>query len=77
MALEYISKDEPVNALNTAFVTGLREFRGFAKATWQVSPSTRLSLSLNYDPQEYLNEGLNSLTRRGAGYTRSREAGRT
>src|SRR5262249_40409426 len=29
----------------------------------------RLSLSLNYDPQDYLNEGLNSFTREESGYT--------
>jgi hypothetical protein len=70
VALEYISKDEPVNALNTAFVAGIREFRGFGKATWQVSPAHRVALSLNVDPQEYLNEGLNSFTREESGYTR-------
>jgi len=69
LALEYISKDEPINALNTAFVAGIREFRGFGKATWQVSPAHRMSLSLNYDPQEYLNEGLNSFTRQESGFT--------
>jgi len=68
-ALEYIAKDEPVNALNLAFVTGLREFRAFAKATWQVRPSTRLSLTLNYDPQRFLNVGLNGLTLEETGYT--------
>ena len=68
-ALEYIAKDEPVNALNTAFVTGLREFRAFAKATWQVRPSTRLSLTVNHDPQRFLNVGLNGLTLEETGYT--------
>ena len=69
LALEYISKDDPVNALNSAFVTGIREFRGFGKATWQMSPAHRLSLSLNIDPQEYLNQGLNSFTKEETGYT--------
>ncbi|HET8945535.1 MAG TPA: hypothetical protein VFQ07_01015, partial [Candidatus Polarisedimenticolia bacterium] len=50
-------------------MTGVQEYRGFAKATWQVTPSTRLAASLNYDPQKYLNEGLNSLTREETGYT--------
>ena len=69
VALEYIAKDEPVNALNTAFVTGLREFRGFAKATWQVHPNSRLSLTVNHDPQRFLNVGLNGLTLEETGYT--------
>jgi len=68
-ALEYIWRDEPVNALNTAFVTGLREFRGFAKATWQVHPNARLSLTINHDPQRFLNVGLNGLTLEETGYT--------
>ncbi|HET8947087.1 MAG TPA: carboxypeptidase regulatory-like domain-containing protein, partial [Candidatus Polarisedimenticolia bacterium] len=69
VTLEYIQKEEPVNAVSAAFVTGVEEYRGFAKATWQVTPATRLALSLNYDPQDYLNQGLNSLTREETGYT--------
>ncbi|HZN04154.1 MAG TPA: TonB-dependent receptor [Candidatus Polarisedimenticolia bacterium] len=69
VTLEYIQREDPVNAVNTAFVTGLKEYRGFAKATWQVAPATRLALSLNYDPQDYLNQGLNSLTREETGFT--------
>ena len=70
-ALEYIQREEPVNALNSAFITGLEEFRAFAKATWQVQPNLRLSLSVNHDPQDFLNQGLNSRTREETGYTRS------
>jgi carboxypeptidase family protein/TonB-dependent receptor-like protein len=66
---EYIQKEDPVNALNTAFVKGLQEYRMFAKMTWQATTDHRLSLSLNYDPQEYLNEGLNSFTREETGFT--------
>jgi hypothetical protein len=69
VALEYISREEPVNAVNSAFVTGLREFRGFAKMTWQPGPPHRLALSINDDPQEFLNQGLNSFTREETGYT--------
>ncbi|HEV8701378.1 MAG TPA: hypothetical protein VGV60_08925, partial [Candidatus Polarisedimenticolia bacterium] len=69
MAHEYIQKEDPVNAVNSAFVAGVREFREFAKLTWQVTPNNRLSLSLNYDPQKYLNQGLNSFTRQESGYT--------
>ncbi len=71
VALEYIQREEPVNALNSAFVTGLEEFRAFAKATWQVKPNLRLALSVNRDPQDFLNQGLNSRTREETGYTRS------
>ena len=69
VTFEYIQREDPVNAVNAAFVTGLREFRAFGKATWQVTGNTRLALSLNYDPQEYLNQGLNSLTREETGFT--------
>ena len=69
VTLEYIQREDPVNAVNTAFVTGLKEYRGFGKATWQVAPSTRLAFSINYDPQDFLNQGLNSLTREETGFT--------
>ena len=67
--LEYIQKEEPVNAVTQAFVTGLEEKRAFLKTTWQASPNTRLVFSLNYDPQDFTNQGLNSLTREETGYT--------
>jgi len=69
VTLEYIQKQDPVNAVNSAFVTGVQEYRGFAKATWQATPATRLAMSINYDPQKYLNQGLNSFTREESGYT--------
>ncbi len=69
LANEYISRDDPVNALNAAFLRGVRELREFMKLTWQVSPAQRLALSVNYDPQEYLNQGLNSFTRVESGFT--------
>jgi hypothetical protein len=69
MAHEYVQREEPINALNAAFVAGVREFREFVKLTWQATPGNRLALSLNYDPQEYLNEGLNSFTREESGFT--------
>jgi hypothetical protein len=55
-------------------VRGQRELRQFAKATWQVGANHRLALSVNYDPQEFLNEGLNSFTREESGY-RLRQGG--
>jgi carboxypeptidase family protein/TonB-dependent receptor-like protein len=67
-AIEYVSREEPVNALSAAFLTSTREWRQFAKVTWQVSPGWRLGFSLNHDPQEYLNQGLNSLTREETGF---------
>jgi hypothetical protein len=69
ITLEYIQREDPVNAVNAAFVTGVKETRGFAKATWQATAGTRLALSLNVDPQSYLNQGLNSFTREETGYT--------
>jgi hypothetical protein len=69
VALEYISKQTPVNALSTAFVTDEKEWRQFAKATWEATPSWRLALSVNHDPQQYTNQGLNSVTREETGYS--------
>jgi outer membrane receptor protein involved in Fe transport len=69
IASEYVKIQDPVNALNVAFVAEQREFREFAKLTWQVSPNHRLALSLNYDPQEFLNQGLTSFTRVESGFT--------
>ncbi|HXU13332.1 MAG TPA: TonB-dependent receptor, partial [Candidatus Binatia bacterium] len=66
--LEYIQKEEPVNAVTQAFVTGLEEKRMFVKASWQASSNTRLVFSVNYDPQDFTNQGLNSLTREETGY---------
>jgi len=68
VAVEYVSREEPVNALSTAFLTGVKEWREFAKATWQATPALRLALSVNHDPQEYTNQGLNSVTREEAGF---------
>ena len=68
-ASEYIQKQDPVNALNTAFVRELRELRQFLKLTWQATAAQRLSWSLNYDPQEFRNEGLNGFTRQESGYS--------
>jgi hypothetical protein len=67
--IEYIQKEQPVNAVTQAFVTGLHEKRAFLKGTWQVTANTRLVGTVNYDPQEFTNQGLNSLTRQEAGYT--------
>src|SRR3989442_397021 len=69
MANEYIQQETPVNAVNTAFVSGTRELREFLKLTWQPSTNQRLALSFNYDPQTYLNRGLNSFTREETGLT--------
>jgi outer membrane receptor protein involved in Fe transport len=71
VTLESIHKEEPVNAVSQAFVTGLRETRAFGKATWQVNDALRLALSVNRDPQQFLNQGLNSLTREETGFTQS------
>jgi outer membrane receptor protein involved in Fe transport len=69
LANEYVQTEEPVNALGSAFVAGVKELREFLKLTWQAGPNHRLALSVNYDPQEYLNQGLNSLTREESGFT--------
>jgi hypothetical protein len=68
-ALEYVQVETPVNALTTAFVTTTREMRNFAKFTWQASVSHRLALSVNHEPQQFLNEGVNSFTREESGFT--------
>ncbi|MCZ6695392.1 MAG: TonB-dependent receptor [Acidobacteria bacterium] len=71
-AHEYIRREDPVNALNSAFVTGTTEWREFAKVTVQVSPSHRIAFSVNYDPQEITNQGLNSFLREESGFTLNR-----
>jgi len=68
LASEYVQLEEPINALSNAFVAGQREFRQFAKATWQAAPNHRLALSLNYDPQEFDSQGLNSFTEPESAY---------
>ena len=68
MAHEYVQTEEPVNALNLAFLRGVRELRDFVKVTWQMTPSHRAAFSLNYDPQRYLNQGLNSFTAPESGF---------
>ena len=69
VSLESIRREDPVNAVSAAFVTGVREERDFAKLTWQASPNQRLTFSFNRDPQELLDQGLNSFTREESGYT--------
>jgi outer membrane receptor protein involved in Fe transport len=69
LALEYIQIEDPVNALSGAFVRGVNQHRDFAKFTWQMSPDHRLAFSMNYDPQEFLNLGLNTFTREETGFT--------
>ena len=69
---EDVHLEEPVNALSNAFVTGARQSRNFLKMTWQVSANNRLAFSVNYDPQEYLNQGLNSFTSVESGYVDKR-----
>jgi hypothetical protein len=69
LATEYVSIEDPVNAISNSFVATQEEVRQFAKFTWQAAPSHRLTLSFNYDPQNFLNQGLNSFTREESGYT--------
>ena len=68
LASEYVLVQEPVNALSSAFVAEQEEFRQFAKFTWQAASNHRLALSVNYDPQTFRNQGLNSFTREESGY---------
>jgi hypothetical protein len=69
---EDVRLQEPVNAVSNAFVTGVRQSRDFLKLTWQASTNNRVAFSVNYDPQEYLNQGLNSFTSEESGYTEIR-----
>jgi len=68
LASEYVQIQEPVNALSAAFVAEHDEFRQFAKFTWQAAPNHRLALSINFDPQTFKNQGLNSFTREESSY---------
>src|SRR5258706_7851281 len=69
LANEYVQLQEPVNALNTAFVAGTKEYREFGKLTWQAATNHRVAFSVNFDPQVYTNQGLNSFIRTESGYT--------
>ncbi len=66
---EYIQIQRPVNALTQAFVRTQREKRIFGKVTWDVATNHKLSFSATLDPQEFLNEGLDSFTAIESGYT--------
>ncbi len=66
---EYIQLQEPVNALTQAFVRGTKEKRIFTKASWDMSTNHKLVFTVNVDPQEFSNEGLDSLTAIESGYT--------
>jgi carboxypeptidase family protein/TonB-dependent receptor-like protein len=65
---EYVRIEEPVNATTQQFVRSTDEKRVFAKLTWDVVASHKLSLSLAMDPQEYGNLGVDSRTLVESGY---------
>lgn len=71
---EYIQLQEPVNALTQAFVRGTTEKRIFAKVSWDVSTNHKLVFTTTVDPQEFTNQGIDSLTAIESGYTQ-REGG--
>jgi hypothetical protein len=66
---EYIQIQTPVNALTQAFVRTQKEKRIFGKATWDLATNHKLSFSATLDPQQFLNEGLDSFTALESGYT--------
>ncbi len=66
---EYVRIEEPINATTQEFVRSTDEKRVFAKATWDVTASHKLALSLTIDPQEYGNLGVDSRTLLESGYT--------
>jgi len=66
---EYVRLEEPIRATTRNFVRGTTEHRAFAKLTWSVVPNHRLTFSAAIDPQEYDNQGVDSLTDEESGYT--------
>ncbi|MFQ5876501.1 MAG: carboxypeptidase regulatory-like domain-containing protein [Acidobacteriota bacterium] len=66
---QYIQEEVPVNALTQAFVRGHEEFRVFGKLSWDINPNNKLSFTVNIDPQQFNNLGLNSFTQLESGYT--------
>jgi len=69
---EYQQIEEPVNASTQAFVRTAREKRIFGKVTWQMSTNHKLQFTASVDPQEYLNNGINSFIAVESGYTAER-----
>ncbi len=68
LANEYIQVETPINAVTQAFVTSTRGYREFGKATWQMSQSNKLALSVSVDSTRNENQGLDSRTAVESGY---------
>jgi hypothetical protein len=66
---EYRQVELPVNALTQAFVRSATQKRIFGKMTWQMSTNHKLQFTTTVDPQEYMNEGIDSFTAIESGYT--------
>jgi len=66
---EYVRLEEPIKATTQNFVRGTTEQRAFGKLTWSISPNHRLTFSVTIDPQEYDNQGVDSLTHVESGFT--------
>ncbi|HEV8702141.1 MAG TPA: carboxypeptidase regulatory-like domain-containing protein [Candidatus Polarisedimenticolia bacterium] len=66
---EYVRLEEPIRATTQNFVRGTTEQRAFGKLTWSVASNHRLTFSVTIDPQEYDNQGVDSLTREESGYS--------
>jgi len=64
---EWRQIQEPVNALTQAFVRGEEQLRIFGKTTWEMSTNHKLQFIATYDPQEFTNQEIDSLTAIEAG----------
>jgi len=69
LAPEFAQIEDPVNAGTQAYIARTRSLRGTGKMTWQMTPSSRLGLTLLYDDTTQDNQGLDSRTQPESGYT--------
>ncbi|TDI12487.1 MAG: TonB-dependent receptor [Acidobacteria bacterium] len=60
VALEFISRETPVNAGRVAFLETETGWNNFAKISWQINSNNRLAVQLSQDPRRFT--GLNLRT---------------
>ncbi len=59
-ALEYISRETPINAGTVAFLETETGWNNFAKITWQISPDNRIAFQVSQDPRRFTGFGLST-----------------
>jgi len=75
VTMEYVQRQDPVNFVSQSFVQTTREKRVFGKFTWDLTAGQKMALTATIDPQDYDNQGLDSLSLVESGY-REKQGGR-